>query len=212
MIAEDNAAARCHWHSLMDSVGSCAVCGLAGCGTCLVQEGGGYRCQECIRKRRQIVQPTPVQPLPVPIHPQQVPLVPQTIAAALPVAAPTKPPSVASLRRYFPRDVKFIVSLLVFLAGVMIPLLVTPVNSEPPTLGNRMQVGYAFWALFWGAPAAWRLGRKILSWIPSFGCAGIGIGFAVAWVVGWFYCLFGGGIYQFLKHWRSVTQRTAFQG
>ena len=117
----------------------------------------------------------------------------------------------ASLGRYFPRGVKFIVSLLVFLAGLMIPLLVIPVNSEPPTLGNRIQVGYAFWALFWGAPAAWRLGRKLLSCMSSFGCAGIGIGFAAAWVVGWFYCLFGGGIYQFLKHWRSVTQQAAWQ-
>jgi hypothetical protein len=122
------------------------------------------------------------------------------------------PPSVASLGRYFPRDVKFFVSLLVFLAGVMIPLLVTQVNSEPPSLGNRMQVGYAFWALFWGAPAAWRLGRKLVYWLPSLGCAGIGIGFAIAWVGGWFYCLFGGGIYQFLKHWRSVTRRNAWQG
>lgn len=213
MIAGDKAAGRCQKHTLMDSVGTCAVCGVAGCSTCLVQEAAGWRCRECIRKGRQI-QP---RPMPVPAQPDPAGMVPAPTAPSPPseglTPMPPQPPHVPSLGRYLPRDAKFFISLLVFLAGVMIPLLVTLPNGTPD-LGDRMQVGYAFWAVFWGAPAAWRLGRKLVFWLAAAfgGCPGLGLGLALAWLGGWLYCLCGGGIYQFLKHWWSRTRPAAWQG
>lgn len=214
MIAGDKATARCRKHTLVDSVGTCAVCGVAGCDTCLVQEDAGWRCRECIGKGKQIQpqrMPVQAQPDPTQISPAQTAGL--SPSPATPIPMPPQPSQVSSFGRYLPRDGKFFISLLVFLAGVMIPLLIT-LPTGRPDLGNRMQVGYAFWAVFWGAPTAWRLGRKLVFWLAAAfgGCPGLGLGLALAWLGGWLYCLCGGGIYQFLKHWWSRTRPTAWQG
>lgn len=198
MVA-DKAAARCHWHSMVEPVGSCAACGRAGCNTCVVQEPGGYRCQECIRKRRQIVQATPVPSQPSKPYPPAAPL------PHLPAMQGITPQS-PSPARFLPSDQKIIFSIVVFLAGVAIPFLV--VTPKPTSWSQHIGLGYVLWALFWGVPAAWRLSRKFVFWPASFGCPGIGFGLAAAWLFGWSYCLLGGGIYQFLKHLRSVARTT----
>jgi len=215
MIAQDKAGERCHWHSLVEPVGNCAPCGRAGCGTCLVQEvGGSYRCQECVRRGRQVVQPAPSQPQ----HPTSA-ASEQTfaIASSPPMAlAPASPrpvqPVSSSLGRFVPKDAKILVSLAIFLAGAALPFFFRVQGVPKSTLSQHIEFGYVSWALFWGAPASWRLGRKLVFWLSSFGCMGMAIGFAVAWIAGWFYCLCGGGIYQFTKHWWFVRQRTALQG
>ncbi len=215
MIAQDKAIAKCHWHSLVEPVGNCAACGRGGCSTCLVQEAGGDRCQECIKRGRQIIQPPPVQLQPLPPATQG-----QAFATAqLPPALPSisLPPvrstsSQSALERFVPKDAKILISLFIFLAGVTIPFFVVVEGAPRPTLSQHIAFGYVPWALFWGAPASWRLGRKLVFWLASFGCPGMGLGFAVAWIAGWFYCLCGGGIYQFARHWWFVKQRTAWQG
>lgn len=202
MISGHPAVARCHWHTLVESVGTCAVCGKTGCSTCLVQEASGSRCQECIRKGRQVVQLVP---------PQAPPSLPE------PAPPPITPVSqLPALRRLVPKYTKILVSLAVFLVGAAIPIhRVTPEGPVELTLNQHITVGYVLWALFWGAPAAWRLWRRfvIAPSAPWIGCSPIGL----AWVLtaifllvggGWFYCLLGGGIYQFLKHWWLVS-RTA---
>ena len=231
MIAEEKAAARCHWHTLMESVGTCAACGLAGCGTCLVQEAGGYRCQQCIRKRRPIiVQSAPVRHLPQLDMP--APVIPSTALPALsmpPIQPPSFPasPEPEPLRVLPPQPVhrqsgtsyaRILVSLALFVAGAMIPVSMTNQEGElvELTLKQHLLIGYVLWALFWGAPAAWRLWRQLI-FNPSVtlrgGCSPVGLAGALTSILllvlgGWFYCLFGGGIYQFLKHWWSVS-RTA---
>jgi hypothetical protein len=211
MISQDKAATRCHWHSLIEPVGNCAACGRAGCGTCLVQEVGGPRCQECIRKGRPVAQLATSQPqLPPSAAPVQAFVMsppPQAIPTGLPPAQ-----SASSLGSFLPNDTKILVSLVIFLAGAAIPFLLRAQGVPESTLGQHIQFGYVPWALFWGAPAAWRLGRKLVFWLPSFGCMGMAIGFSIAWIAGWFYCLCGGGIYQFARHWWFIRQRTALQG
>lgn len=215
MIAQDKAVARCHWHSLVEPVGNCTACGRAGCGTCLVQETGGYRCQECIKRGRQIVQPTPIQPQP---PPPAAPGHAFAMASLPPALTPISPPPVqpvssqSALGRFVTKDAKILVSLAIFLAGVALSFFVVVQNAPKQTLSQHIAFGYVPWALFWGAPACWRLGRKLVFGLASFGCPGMGLGFAVAWIAGWFYCLCGGGIYQFAKHWWFVRQRTARLG
>ena len=217
MIAQDKTAARCHWHSLVEAVGNCAACGRAGCGTCLVQEAGGYRCQECIRKGRQIIQSAPVQsllstPMPATAPGQGFAMLPQpSTSMSLPPIQPVSPQP--AFGRVAPKSAKILVSLVVFLAGAAIPQLLVKVDGAPDvTLSQHFWSGYVLWALFWGAPAAWRMGRKIVGSLFSFGCGGLWLGFGIAWFTGWCYCLLGGGIYQFARHCWSLTQPTFREG
>jgi hypothetical protein len=113
---------------------------------------------------------------------------------------------------------KVLVSVALFLIGAAIPIsMVNPDGSKVGlTLSQHLTIGYVLWALFWGAPAAWRLWRRFIfnkSMIFLGGCGPAGL----AWLVtaplllifgGWGYCILGGGIYQFLKHLWSVS-RTA---
>lgn len=224
MISGQQGVAKCHWHTLMESVGTCAVCGKPGCGTCLVQEAGGFRCQDCIRKGRQI-HSRPIQPQAPPAAPWSPAAAgPASTSMAMPQPAPTpisplpaQPLSPQPVRRSFAsRYAKILVSLALFLISAAIPLItMTPDGPVDVTLGQHITIGYSVWALFWGAPAAWRLWRKLVARLGNFwiGCSPVGLAgilTALVWLVfgGWFYCLFGGGIYQFLKHWWSVA-RTA---
>lgn len=225
MISGHQAVARCHRHTLVESVGTCAVCGKTGCSTCLVQEAGGFRCQDCIQKGRQVVQSRPVQPQ----VPPAAPLPPRAPGPSLtlmpmpqPSPAPISPLGVQpvspqpGLGRFASKYTKILVSLAVLLVGAAIPVhQVTPEGPVELTLNQHIMIGYVLWALFWGAPAAWKLWRRLIFNRSAvlFGCSPAGL----AWVLtafsllvlgGWFYCLFGGGIYQFLKHWWSVS-RTA---
>jgi hypothetical protein len=129
--------------------------------------------------------------------PQLFPI-PASPLGAQPVSQPAR-------GRFDPRYTKILVSLALFLAGAAIPI-------RNLTWGQHLLVGYVVWALFWGAPAAWRLGRK-LAFNNSFLFLGCPAG-GVAWVLtaclllfgGWLYCLYGGGIYQFFKYWWSVSR------
>jgi hypothetical protein len=223
MISGHQGVARCHRHTLVESVGTCAVCGKTGCSTCLVQEASGFRCQDCIRKGRQVVQSNPIQPQ----LPSAAPLSPTAPGQAFaltsqPSLIPLSPPRVQPISpqpafgRFDPKYTKILFSLALFLAGAAIPVhLGTSGELRELTLSQHITIGYALWALFWGAPAAWRLWRQVVFAKSALflGCSPIGL----AWVLtafcllvfgGWFFCLFGGGIYQFLKHWWSI-RRTA---
>ena len=220
-------AARCYWHPSLEPAGNCSVCGLPGCGTCLVRESGGYRCRVCIRKRRPIVpivQPAPPQATDPAAVPAMVAMPAQPVAVAPQHAWPTQPLPVPSAtpqvswHRYIPDDAKVRISLVVLLAGAILPLLESQGQTLEATLGASLSMGYTFWALFWGVPGAWRLWCRLPSRLSN---ASGGLFVFLFWgllriwllLVGtWFYSLMGGGIYHCLKHWWSVRRQPGYQG
>ncbi len=80
-------------------------------------------------------------------------------------------------------------------------------------LAAALSTGYASWGLYWGVPVVWRwwwpisprrrdrsvLGR--IFWLM--------VDFALPLIGGYFYGVFGGGIYHCLKAWMSVRKRRA---
>lgn len=69
-------------------------------------------------------------------------------------------------------------------------------------------VGYVMWALFWGMPPVWRWWRKqsrhLLTGCTLVGCPlMLSVGVPLFLASAYFYSIFGGGIYQFVKCLRS---------
>lgn len=87
--------------------------------------------------------------------------------------------------------------------------------SRAPAEGIRalpfaLLTGYVLWALYWGIPAFWVWWKrswphwKKLTGHVATGWLFIGIIFGVFLAAGYSYCVFGGGIYQFTRAWRST--------
>lgn len=83
-------------------------------------------------------------------------------------------------------------------------------------LETALLFAYLLWSFYWGAPAAWRwlrsgFGSRILravnSRIPD---SIIRMAATVSFFLtgGYLYCVLGGGIYQFVKHWRATQHRS----
>jgi hypothetical protein len=78
------------------------------------------------------------------------------------------------------------------------------------TLGSALLTGYVFWAIYWGFPAFWRLWKKLnpywkkLEGAVATGWLLLAVVFSLFLTLGSFYCVSGGGIYQFTKAWRST--------
>jgi hypothetical protein len=77
---------------------------------------------------------------------------------------------------------------------------------------EALVVGYLAWALFWGVPPVWRFWRRQAGRFLFTGCnllgwpLAIAIGVALFIVTSWFYSVFGGGIYEFVKCLGSVRR------
>ena len=77
------------------------------------------------------------------------------------------------------------------------------------TILTALLTGYILWALYWGLPPFWRWWRRfhtpsLLSFLPG-GCvlrAGIAFGLLVAG--GYFFSVFGGGLYHFSRYLRGA--------
>jgi hypothetical protein len=72
------------------------------------------------------------------------------------------------------------------------------------TVPFALMTGYIAWALYWGIPAFWRRWRrscshalKVASFLPGGCLLQAAIAFAVLLAGGYFFSVFGGGIYQF---------------
>ena len=77
------------------------------------------------------------------------------------------------------------------------------------TVQTALLTGYIALALYWGVPPFWRWWRR--AWFHAHGLIGILTGgcliraviaFTVLLVGGYFFSVFGGGLYQFARHWR----------
>jgi hypothetical protein len=86
----------------------------------------------------------------------------------------------------------------------------TQLVPEQP-ISAALLVGYIMWALFWGVPPVWRWWRKRSAHLWT-GCSVMGclftlsVSLALFLSSAWFYSLFGGGIYEFVKCLRSARR------
>jgi hypothetical protein len=103
-------------------------------------------------------------------------------------------------------------SWLVLVAG---GLWGTSVAKSGPASGSALETAlvfsYVFWSLYWGVPAAWRwwrngFGSRILRLLPA-GLFRMAVGFSLSVTGGYMYCVFGGGVYQFVRYWRAGNGR-----
>ena len=177
-----HASEKCFSHDFLDAEGHCVHCGNPFCSGCLTSVNGHPRCWRCQNKK--------VSPPPIPVW-----------------ARPKPRPSLLT-------DLKIRVSLLILVAGASISLVSTPLHEiGRETLYSSVITGYMIWGLFWGLPPVWRWWRGSPFGLSSFtGClmgawffSFLSLFFLLAG--GWFYSLFGGGIYQFAKHWLRVNGR-----
>lgn len=90
------------------------------------------------------------------------------------------------------------------------------VAQNSPDFGSPLEAAllfsYVLWSLYWGAPAAWhwlrsgpgaRIVQAVSSKIPD-GYIRTAATFSILLTGGYLYCVFGGGVYQFVQHWRAL--------
>ena len=104
-------------------------------------------------------------------------------------------------------------SWLVLAAGGLWGVSIAHSGGRPgsSTLQTALMTGYIAWALYWGVPPFWRWWRRFWLRMPSImnffsgGCVlRAAISFFILVVGGYFFSVFGGGLYQFARHWRAM--------
>lgn len=101
----------------------------------------------------------------------------------------------------------------VFLASLM----AASAGRQTMVLPDMLFGAYVAWALFWGFPCFWRWWRR-----SSFGLGSLGhawragffrIALSLAFLLtgGYFFSVFGGGIYQFVRHRMALRGRAGGQ-
>lgn len=107
---------------------------------------------------------------------------------------------------------KLHLSWLVLAAGGLWGISIAK-HSVPPAspVPFALMVGYITWALYWGVPPFWRWWRRsgmniarMARFLPGGCLIQAAIGFTVLFAGGYFFSVFGGGIYQFARHLRAA--------
>ena len=96
-------------------------------------------------------------------------------------------------------------SWLVLAAGGLWGIAMAKHSSGPgATIPFALMTGYVAWALYWGLPPFWRWWRKscshalkVVSFLPGGCLLQAAVAFAVLLAGGYFFSVFGGGLYQF---------------
>ena len=82
------------------------------------------------------------------------------------------------------------------------------VEADP--LASALSGGYLFWALYWGVPITWRWWWRVSPRRRAQTVSGSVFWFAVDLtlpvILGYFYGVFGGGLYECWKTWMSVRR------
>ena len=187
---------KCFYHPDKDAVGTCSQCNKAACRDCIEDVGGALLCKTCmgayIRAAQEEQQAAEIDRA-------------QVIQSAK-------------------RRVKW--SKIVFIAAFIFGMVMTigqifdPNRSNDPNAPSALMLilvspfasalaAYVFWGLYWGIPAVWSWWRNLTSeagagWVilanPFVLLILIMCFFYVPLIVGEFYGIFGGGIYEYNKY------------
>lgn len=194
---------NCYYHPETSAVGTCSQCGKAACRSCIQDLSGALLCKSCIALRLKEVESQ-------------------------------KDATIAEHANLISRAQRRIrISKLLFIGFALFGLIVgivqavaggfaQPGQPAPSVLSvilalplAALFIGYVAWAFYWGLPPLW-FGFR--GFFKNVGCflflTPIGwlillfsfIFFAV--LIGEFYCLFGGGVYQYFKTRRIAPATT----
>jgi hypothetical protein len=189
---------KCFYHPEQDAVGMCPQCGKAACRDCLKEVGGGILCKGCISQRLKSVE-----------------------AENQAVFADRQATIERAKRRLRVAKIVFVAFFVLgmLLTGAMVLQSIFSNDPQAPgfftaifggALGSAM-VGYFAWSFYWGAPAVWRGVKGVFSRIGCFVVLN-----PVTWLillivvlmvmgfVGEYYCILGGGWYQYRKNLRAA--------
>lgn len=84
-------------------------------------------------------------------------------------------------------------------------------GGSSSNLQMALMIGYMVWSLYWGLPPFWGWWRRV--WLNASGAVGcfsgglankIAIAITVLVFGSCLFSVFGGGIYHFVRHWRSA--------
>lgn len=181
---------KCFYHPEQDAVGMCPQCGKAACRDCMKEVGGGILCKGCIAQRLQAVQ-------------AESKAVQQDRQATIDRAQ----------RRLRTARIVFIAFLVI---GIVTPVASQMISADPgaPGFFSLLGIGiigspivaYIAWSFYWGFPAIWRGLRSMFSKMGCFVVLNpitwlilLLVFFMVVGCFGEMYCIFGGGLSQYLK-------------
>jgi cation transport ATPase len=184
---------KCFYHPEQDAVGMCPQCGKAACRDCMKEVGGGILCKGCIAQRLQGVQ-----------------------AESKAVQQDRQATIDGAQRKLKIAKIVFGVFFIfgIFLTVAMVYQSIFSKDPQAPgffaaivggALGSVF-VGYIAWSFFWGFPAIWRGLRSMFSKMGCFVVLNpitwlilLMVFFMVVGCFGEMYCIFGGGLSQYLK-------------
>lgn len=193
---------NCYYHPETVAVGTCSQCGKAACRACIQDVGGVLLCKSCIALRLKEIEAEK-----------------EAIESehANVIARAQRRIQISKLLFIF----FALLGLVVGILGAVNRAFSVPGQPARSILSMIVAVplaalfnGYFFWAFYWGLPALWS-GFK--GFFQNLGCflflTPIGwlillflfLFFAV--FIGEFYCLFGGGVYQYFKTRRIAMGR-----
>lgn len=191
---------KCFYHPEQDAVGVCPQCGKAACRDCLKEIDGGILCKGCIARRLQAVQ-----------------------AEGRAVQQDRQATIDSAKRRLKISKIVFIVAFIfgICVTVAMVYQSIFSKDSQAPgffaaIVGGILAsviVGYFAWSFFWGFPAIWRGLRSMFSKMGCFVVLNpitwlilLLVFFMVVTCFGEMYCIFGGGLSQYLKTRRVATR------
>lgn len=186
---------KCFYHTETDAVGTCSQCGKAACRECIEDVGGALLCKGCLDLQHQAAE-------------QEA----HELEEAKQIDLETAKKKI--------RTAWIIGALGGGTFGPFMAVVIANDPSSPPDVPPlplllplmTLGFGYGFWSFYWGIPPTWRWWRGLVSRIGCFLIANpltwivlIAFFFWFPVILGMYYGMLGGGIYQFRKHTRIAA-------